>query len=45
MCVGQTTTLMDSWLKKKLAQNSMMFGHRVGAIPTNVIDANRKYLV
>lgn len=42
---GQTTVLMDSWLKHKLADNSMMFGHRVGAIPTNVIDANRRYLV
>ena len=41
----QTTVLMDSWLKHKLAENSMMFGHRVGAIPTNVIDANRRYLV
>ena len=41
----QTTVLMDAWLKRKLAQNSMMFGHRVGAIPTNVIDANRRYLV
>jgi hypothetical protein len=44
-CAWQTTVLMDAWLKRKLSQNSMMFGHRVGAIPTNVIDANRRYLV
>jgi len=43
--VLQTTQLMDAWLKHKLAENSKMFGHRVGAIPTNVIDANRRYLV
>ena len=41
----QTTVLMDAWLKHKLSENSKMFGHRVGAIPTNVIDANRRYLV
>ena len=44
-CVWQTTVLMDAWLKHKLSENSKMFGHRVGAIPTNVIDANRRYLV
>jgi hypothetical protein len=41
----QATMLMDAWLKHKLRENSKMFGHRVGSIPTNVIDANRRYLV
>ncbi len=41
----QTTELMDAWLKKKLAENTMIFGHRVGAIPTNVLQANRDFLV
>jgi hypothetical protein len=29
--------LMDSWLARKLKQNKMIFGHRVGSIPTNVL--------
>lgn len=37
--------LMDAWLKNKLAQNNMIFGHRVGSIPTDVIAANKNYLV
>eukprot|EP00287_Rhodomonas_sp_CCMP768_P017976 CAMPEP_0202814226 /NCGR_PEP_ID=MMETSP1389-20130828/5395_1 /ASSEMBLY_ACC=CAM_ASM_000865 /TAXON_ID=302021 /ORGANISM="Rhodomonas sp., Strain CCMP768" /LENGTH=46 /DNA_ID= /DNA_START= /DNA_END= /DNA_ORIENTATION= len=41
----QKTMLMDAWLKKKLSENNMIFGHRVGAIPTDVIAANKNYLV
>eukprot|EP00283_Hemiselmis_rufescens_P005610 CAMPEP_0173435672 /NCGR_PEP_ID=MMETSP1357-20121228/15531_1 /TAXON_ID=77926 /ORGANISM="Hemiselmis rufescens, Strain PCC563" /LENGTH=47 /DNA_ID= /DNA_START= /DNA_END= /DNA_ORIENTATION= len=40
-----TTVLMDAWLKRKLKANSMMFGHKVGSIPTNVLQANHDYLV
>ena len=41
----QTTQLMDAWLKRKLSANKMIFGHRVGSIPTNVLQANHDYLV
>jgi len=36
---------MDAWLKHKLKNNAKMFGHSVGSIPTNVLQANHDYLV
>jgi len=39
------TKMESAWLKQKLAENSMIFGHRVGSIPTNVLAANKEYLV
>ena len=33
---------MDAWLARKLKQTKMIFGHRVGSIPTNVLQVTRQ---